>query len=116
MFPQNAFKISKISPRKRYFPRPNSLFCLEFQKSSGLTDTPTILCCLQTAEFSRHPVVGDLATVLPSEQSDGLPATVIVEDVLVGPGEHGDHLKDPLGYLGDQGPHHLARPGEGTQR
>jgi hypothetical protein len=49
-----------------------------------------------------------LANLVLKNSPDGLPATVIVEDVLVGLVEGGDHVEDPLGQLGDEGAHHAS--------
>ena len=76
--------------------------------STSEYDAVTVLGGLKTPELSRDSVVCQLDSVSPSEESDGLPATVIVEDVLVGASEQTDHLEYPLCYLGYQGPHNLS--------
>ena len=66
--------------------------------------------CLHALEVCLHPEVGDHLAVLLPEGPDGFPPAVVVEDELVGGVEHGQHVEDPFGHLGDESLADLARP------
>ena len=68
--------------------------------------------CLHALQVRLDPEVCDHLAVLLPEGPDGLPPAVVVEDELVGGVEHGQHVKDPLGHLGDESLADLTRPGQ----
>ena len=68
--------------------------------------------CLHALQVRLDPEVCDHLAVLLPEGPDGLPPAVVVEDELVGGVENGQHVKDPLGHLGDESLADLTRPGQ----
>jgi hypothetical protein len=65
----------------------------------------------QISEFRRKvclPVVSNHDSIRDPEDPQGFPATVVVEDILVGLVELADDVEDTLGDLGDEGPHNSA--------
>ena len=114
MFNKNICFIQGSCPLSGGFPEYDKLQVKGYKKTpldpSDILHSLPVRGCLHALQVRLDPEVGDHLAVLLPEGPDGLPPAVVVEDELVGGVEHGQHVEDPLGHLGDESLADLARP------